>query len=177
VLRADGALDVDLELPRAGLYQLMADFVPAGGAPQVVQRSIVTAGYSGPLLDTLALAADLTDKVIGDTRVRLVMRDAMAGGQRLMTFEILDEPSGRPASGLELYLGATGHLVLMSADLAAASHSHPVADRVKLPSSVAFQVLFPRQGMYRVWVQFQRSGKVLTASFTIPVQERYRTGT
>jgi hypothetical protein len=94
-----------------------------------------------------------------------------------MTFELLDEPSGKPASGLEPYLGATGHLVLMSADMSVASHSHPVADRRHLPASVAFQVLFPRAGTYRVWVQFQRSGKVLTAAFTIPVEDRYRTGT
>ncbi|MFA5908369.1 MAG: heavy metal-binding domain-containing protein [Vicinamibacterales bacterium] len=177
VLRADGALDVDIELPRAGLYQLVADFVPAGGPPQVVQKSIITAGHEGPLLGDLVLTADTDDKVIAGTRVRLGMREAMAGGQRLMTFELLDEASGRPASGLEPYLGATGHLVLMSADMSVASHSHPVAERAALPSSVAFQVLFPRAGTYRVWVQFQRSGKVMTASFTIPVQDRYRTGT
>ncbi len=49
VLRPNGALDVDIAVPRPGPYQLIADFVPQGGAPQLVQRAFVTAGYTGPL--------------------------------------------------------------------------------------------------------------------------------
>jgi hypothetical protein len=30
-------------------------------------------------------------------------------------------------------------------------------------------VMFPREGDYRMWVQFQRRGEVLTSSFTVPV--------
>jgi hypothetical protein len=43
-LHADGLLDVDVQLPRAGVYQMIADFLPVGGSPQLVQKSIVTAG-------------------------------------------------------------------------------------------------------------------------------------
>ena len=43
-LHADGSLDVDVELPRPGVYQMIADFVPTGGLPQLVQKSFVTAG-------------------------------------------------------------------------------------------------------------------------------------
>ena len=88
-----------------------------------------------------------------------------------MTFTLIDETSGAPASDIEPFLGAPGHLVSVSADLSAAAHSHPVAQPGPA-SSVAFQLLFPRAGMQRVWVQFQRSGRVFTASFTIPVDER-----
>ena len=173
---ANGAFGVDLALPHAGHYQLMADFVPTGGAPQLLQRTITTAGYDGPLSTTPALAADLSDKVVDNTRVQLAMREAMAGGERLMTFTLTDALTGAPAANVEPYLGATGHLLRVNADLSAAAHSHPIAEDGP-PSTVAFQVLFPRAGMHRVWVQFQRSGRVLTASFTIPVTERYRAGT
>jgi hypothetical protein len=37
--------------------------------------------------------------------------------------------------------------------------------------TVVFQMLFPRAGDYRMWVQFQRRGEVLTASFTVPVKD------
>ncbi len=175
-LGANGAFGVDLALPHAGHYQLMADFVPTGGAPQLLQRTITTAGYDGPLSATPALAADLSDKIADDTRVHMEMREAMAGGERLMTFTLTDAKTGAPASNIEPYLGATGHLLRVSADVSAAAHSHPIAQDGP-PSTVAFQVLFPRAGMHRVWVQFQRSGRVFTASFTIPVDERQRTGT
>ena len=71
---------------------------------------------------------------------------------------------------------ATSDLLLVSADLSSAAHSHPLA-QAGPTSSVAFQVLFARAGMHRAWVQFQRSGKVMTAAFTIAVSERQRAAT
>ena len=55
-LHADGSLDVDVELPRAGVYQMIADFLPVGGSPQLVQKSIVTAGYTGVLFSRLRIS-------------------------------------------------------------------------------------------------------------------------
>lgn len=173
---ADGAFDVDLALPQAGHYQLLADLVPAGAAPQLIQHAITTAGFEGPLHGVPTVAADLADKVIGNTRVHVSMREAMAGGARLMTFDLFDASTGAPVVDLEAFLGAPGHLLVVSADLSYASHSHPLAEEGPV-SSVAFQVLFARAGLHRVWVQFQRNGRVITAPFTIPVEPRQRTGT
>jgi len=48
----------------------------------------------------------------------------------------------------------------VSADLAIAAHSHPVADMsAQGGPTVVFQMLFPRAGDYKVWVQFQRRGE------------------
>lgn len=173
---AEGAFDIDLALPRAGHYQLLADLVPTGAAPQLIQRTITTAGFEGPLHQAPAFAADLADKVIGNTRIHLSMREAMAGGERLLTFDLVDAATGAPVMDLEAFLGAPGHLLVVSADLSYASHSHPLAEEGPA-STVEFQVLFARAGMHRVWVQFQRNGRVITAPFTIPVEERQRTGT
>ena len=35
---------------------------------------------------------------------------------------------------------------------------------------VQFNLVFPREGTYRVWVQFQRNGVVNTAYFDVPVK-------
>ena len=140
----------------------------------MLHRAITTAAYEGPLHEIPALPSDLADKVIDTTRVRLEMRSAVAGGERVMSFALIDEPSGAPVTDLQPYLGAPGHLVAVSADLTTASHSHPMTE-AGIGSTVAFQVLFPRPGMQRVWVQFQRGGKILTASFTVPVEQRQRT--
>jgi hypothetical protein len=173
-LRSDGSLDVDVELPRAGVYQLIADFLPVGGAPQLVQKSIVTAGYTGALAVTPHPAPDLADKIVGGTRVKLTMPEPLAGREQLVTFDLQDAATGAPVADLQPYLGAVGHLLLASADLAIAAHSHPVAEMsAQAGPTVVFQMLFPRAGDYKIWVQFQRRGEVLTAAFTTPVKGRY----
>jgi hypothetical protein len=173
-LHPNGALDVDIEVPRAGAYQLIADFVPAGGVPQLIQKSFVTAGYSGRVAAVPRLAPDAADKVARGTRVTLTMPEQIAGREGLITFDVSDETSGRPVNDLEPYLGATGHLLLASADLEIAEHSHPVAGISTTGGpTIVFQVLFPRPGTYRMWMQFQRRGEVITVPFTVPVAGRY----
>jgi hypothetical protein len=171
-LHQNGSLDVDIELPRAGVYQLIADFMPAGGSPQLLQKSIVTAGYNGPLVAPPALTPDTADQVVNGTRVKLTMPEPIAGREQLVTFELEDATTGAPLHDLEPYLGAAGHLLLVSADLSIASHSHPVAEiSTSGGPTVVFQMLFPRAGDYRLWAQFQRRGEVLTSSFTVPVKQ------
>jgi hypothetical protein len=172
-LQADGALEVDLQVPRPGPYQLIADFLPTGGPPQLVQRSFVTAGYADSLIASAKPPADTADKVSGSTRVKLTMPDAVAGREQLVTFDLEDTATDGPVRDLEPYLGASGHLLFVSADLAIAQHSHPVAEISTAGGpTVVFQVLFPAAGDYRMWAQFQRAGQVTTASFTIPVRPR-----
>jgi len=172
VLHANGALDVDLVVPRPGPYQLIADFLPAGGAPQLVQRSFVTAGYTGPIGAVPVLAPDLGEKIDGGIRVQLTPPRSVARREQLLTFEVADAATGAPVRDLEPYLGATGHLLAASADLSTVFHSHPVAEvSSRNGPTVVFQTLFPSAGMYRVWLQVQREGRVSTVSFTIPVQE------
>src|SRR5688500_12676101 len=48
-LAQDGSLDVDVRLPRPGPYHFFADFMPVGGAPQLLHRAFVSADYDGTL--------------------------------------------------------------------------------------------------------------------------------
>jgi hypothetical protein len=172
-LRGDGSLDADFVLPTAGAYQLIADFMPVGGPPQLIQRSLVTGGYTGHLTLVPALATDTTDKNADGTRVGVTMPEAIAGREQLVTFDLRDAGSGAPVTNLEPFLGAPGHLLLVSDDLTIAMHAHPILELSSVGGpTVVFQVLFPRAGQYRMWAQFQRRGKVLTAPFTIPVRSR-----
>jgi len=173
-LHANGLLDVEVTVPRPGAYQLIADFLPEGGAPQLVQRSFVTAGYTASLSAVPALLPDAADKVVSGTRVQLTMPEPFAGREQLITFDVLDDTTGAPAGDLEPYLGATGHLLVASADLAVASHAHPIADINGSRSNIVFEVLFPRPGDYRLWVQLQRRGQVITTAFTVPVRSLSR---
>jgi hypothetical protein len=76
----------------------------------------------------------------------------------------------KPAEGLEQYLGAWGHMLAASADMVDLIHNHPFL-AYQEDGQVQFNMIFPRPGIYRVWVQFQRQGVVNTASFDIPVEE------
>jgi len=169
-LHPDGSLDAEVTVPRPGAYQLIADFLPSGGSPQFVQRAFATAHYRGSFTQPPTLVADVADKIVRDMTVHLVPPDVHAGREQLLTFELRDRTTGAPIADLEPYLGAIGHVLATSADLSVAFHSHPV-DAVSSPSgpNVVFQILFPRPGMYRLWAQFQRAGRVTTVRFTVPV--------
>ena len=85
-------------------------------------------------------------------------------GTKTMLFFHLD-----PADGIEQYLGAWGHMLAASDDLIDMIHTHPfIADG---GPEMQFNVYFPREHVYRVWVQFQRKGVVNTAQFDIPVKD------
>jgi len=57
-------------------------------------------------------------------------------------------------------------MLAVSNDLIDMIHTHPsIADG---GPNVQFDLYFPREATYRIWVQFQRFGKVNTV-FTIPV--------
>ncbi len=173
VLQPDGSFVQPVVFPRDGVYRLIADFVPTGAAPQLLQHSVVTAGYRGSVRPAATLAADLTPKVIEGVRISITTPEPVAGREQLVTFDLEDEATHTPITNLEPFLGAVGHLLIVSSDLQSVAHSHPLVQMSTIVGPrVVFQVLFPRAGDYRLWVQCQRNGRVLTAPFTIRAQPR-----
>jgi hypothetical protein len=156
---------IDLDLPRPGNYKLLADFYPKGGTPQFIDHYLTTPGFTEPFSQTLAhLKPDLSPKTGENLKVELVMDppEPIPGKKTLLFFTVT------PAEGLEQYLGAWSHMLFASDDLIDTIHTHPtIADGGK---QIQFDVYFPRAATYRVWVQFQRLGKVNTVSFTVPVK-------
>ena len=70
-------------------------------------------------------------------------------------------------AGLERYLGAWAHLLVASNDLIDMMHEHPLlADG---GPQMEFEVVFPRPGVYRVWIQLQSDNTVNTVHFDVPV--------
>ncbi len=61
-------------------------------------------------------------------------------------------------------------MLVVSSDLTAAVHGHPEGISSAGPI-VTFGPVFPAPGMYKMWVQFQRRGQVVTASFVVTVPE------
>lgn len=154
------------QLPHAGNYKLAADFYPSGGAPQLAEKFISTSGYQHGLTGSLAhLAEDLAPKHGENLEVSLTMEKPAPGRKSLLFFHLT------PADGIEQYLGAWAHMLIVSDDLIDTIHQHPsIADG---RPEMQFDVFFPRARTYRVWVQFQRLGRVNTVNFTIPVDASF----
>jgi hypothetical protein len=164
----DGSFALDQELPE-GEYMLVADFLPASGTPQMVQRAIVTPGYAGRLFGAATPQLTSLEQIVDGVRVRMEILSLRPGRRSVLRFVLSHAASGAPIRDLELYLGAPGHLLAIDTELRAAIHGHPEAQ--SLGSEVVFDPVLPAAGRYKLWVQFQRNGRVVTAPFVIDVPE------
>lgn len=161
VLQDDGTFRLTLALPYGGMYRMLADFYPSGSVPQLALNTLFVSGASSPanLVPSLApcKAANLTAALRTDPEQPLA-------GLETKLFYTLD-----PIDGLEPYLGVWAHMLVASSDLIDLLHVHPfLKDQT---STIQFNVIFPRSGLYRIWTQFQRKGVVDTTVFTVSVKE------
>ena len=152
-------------LPKAGTYRLLADFYPTGGTPQLVPKIITTANYQTPLEAAIPhLDPDVAPKQAENLAVELKLDPLQPlAGKKTMLFVRVS-----PAEGLEPYIGAWSHLLAVSDDLIDTIHDHPFI--ANGGPDMQFNIFFPREATYKVWLQFQRKGIVNTVSFVIPVR-------
>ena len=82
-------------------------------------------------------------------------------------FHLVDA-DGKAVADLQPYLGAMGHLVIISADGREYVHAHPLSEAKTAPDgAVEFAAHFPKSGIYKAWGQFQRDGSVFTVPFVL----------
>lgn len=162
--QADGSFRLSTQLPKPGIYKLLTDCYPAGATPQLLPAFLTTEGYQKSIEQSIVKPApDLAAKQTENLNVKLRMDppEPTPGRKTMLFFDLA------PAEGLEPYLGAMGHMLAVSNDLVDSIHEHPFLVN---GSQIQFNLYFPREATYRVWVQFQRNGVVNTAQFTIPVK-------
>jgi hypothetical protein len=167
VALASGSFEIRHAIP-PGEYMVVADFLPQGGSPQLVQHAIVTAGFQSP---TAAPAGPrqptpLADVVVDGVRGRIEAGPITAGQNATMRFTLTHASSGAPVSDLQPYLAAPAHLFLVSTDLTYAVHGHP-AETMSSGPELSFTVTLPALGAYKLWLQVQRRGRVITLPFVV----------
>jgi hypothetical protein len=154
-----------------GEYMLIADVLPQGGTPQMLQRTIVTPGYAGSMFAAPPrLSPTPLEHRAGDLIVRLSMSTLTELRPASLNFEIVDAATGRRATGLEPYLGAAAHLLVVDDALQLPLHAHP--EQLSAPADsggIGFDLRFPTAGVYKMWFQFQRNGQVHTMPFVVRV--------
>jgi heavy metal-binding protein len=179
VLEPGGAWTIDVTLPKPGYYRLLSDFLPTGGAPQFLARTIVTAGFAGddrsqlPALTPDAAAVKTVDSMTASLELNPAV--LVEGQYGHLTLGLKDSATGQPVEDLEPYLGAFGHMLILNEPMTDYVHSHPTprpeneVSRGTGGPSVEFEGYLPRAGLYRSWAQFQRRGRVVTIPFTVKV--------
>jgi hypothetical protein len=152
-------------LPKPGIYKVFADFYPLNGSPQLVPKIISTQGFRKTIDETFVHPArDIAPKQGTNLKVSLSLDPIEPiPAKKTLLFIDLD-----PDDGLEPYLGAWAHMLIESHDLVDTIHAHPsFADG---GPKLQFDVFFPREAIYRIWIQFQRKGVVNTVAYTLPVK-------
>jgi hypothetical protein len=162
-MAADGTWTVDLTLAAPGSYRAIADFTAVVGGRQVAATlgaDLTVGGNYAPVplpgpvqrvtTDGLAVGYDGTPRT--ESTQPLLMTVTGPGGG---------------AAGLEPYLGAYGHLVLLRQGDVGYVHVHP--EPWLIDGKVKFWVAAPSAGTYRMFFDFQVGGRVHTAEWTVTV--------
>lgn len=139
--------------PSGGDYRLFADVAPKASGSQVLMAKLTVSGPKSAEIPRLNPGVAL------QTALPLPSRQST---DVLFRF---DDPRG-----LEPYLGAAGHLILIHEDAETFVHSHPIHDAVT-NGELRFLSRLPKPGAYRGWLQFQRSGAVVTHDLQVRARE------
>ncbi len=156
---------------QGGEYRLFADVAPHNAGSQVLSGILKVAGAAGEKCSSAA-SVSIGTRVIDGVRFEIDPNLPSAGRTGLLTIRVSSAIDGAPISGWEPYLGAAGHLMAVSAGALTFVHAHPDELQAFKPEDgkLSFLARFPAAGAYKVWVQIQRSGKVLTADFPVSIQ-------
>ncbi|WP_026100460.1 hypothetical protein [Fortiea contorta] len=170
IYKGNGRFEVEANFPHSGSYSLFSDYKVAGKAEQVSVLKAEVPGNS-PTAPKIDLA---TTKTFGNTKANLKLsQSTIKTGQEVhLIFNLQDAASNQPLKDLKPYLGERGHLVILkqSLPLTQADYIHAHAMKNTPDAEVHFITSFPKPGKYKMWGQFNRNGKIVTADFWVDVQ-------
>ncbi len=149
-----GTWSVPYTFRHRGRYRLYLDMA------QRVERFVVDAAAAGETRPTETLQETPWSGEREGLRVTVTPRGALETGRDV---EMQVALSG--AADIEPYLGAWGHFVLIDERHRSFVHAHPSGG----PGLMEITSNFSEPGLYRLWAQFQRGGKVVVIPFTLRV--------
>ncbi len=185
-LAPDGTYRVTTTLPVAASYLLYSEFVH-DGMTVLDQREVLAGTASGTSANLSVGAA--TETASGLT-MTLGGTDAIVAGEET-TFTVDVAEGGQPVTDLEPYLAAAAHVAVVSEDTASFAHTHgeaveseggaePAAghddgadehaEATTFGPTLTVTHTFPEAGLYKLWVQVNHHGEVVTVPFVVNVQ-------
>jgi hypothetical protein len=167
----DGSFVIDTNFPEPNNYTIFSDYKPAGDNERVSVMNIKVPGYT-PLPNELAKYSNT--KNLLDTKVSLTFsQPTLKVSQEVnLKFDLKEATNNQPVKDLQPYLGEKAHLVIIksSSPLTVSDYIHAHALKDSPQGQVNFLTSFPQPGTYKLWMQFNRKGKVYTADFWVNVK-------
>lgn len=156
-----GSITIEYAFPKSGTYRLFADHQPKGESAGLAVGELVVGGSDET---AAALVPNVSNEVaVGNIKAHIALT---TGKQETMVRFHLVDSSGQAVSDLQPYLGAMGHLVIISADGREYVHAHPLSEAKTAPDgAVEFAAHFPTPSVYKAWGQFQRNDSIITVPF------------
>ncbi len=167
--KSNGNFTIKTIFPYAGNYTLFSDYKPQGKSEQI---SVLKTQVSGTIQSYVGEIDFKTTKEFGETKVdlKLANTEIKSGEKTTLIFDLKDQ-TNQPIKDLKPYLGERGHLVIIrdGKNLTKSDYIHGHAIKNQSNSQIQFITNFPQSGKYKIWGQFNRNGKVITADFWLNV--------
>ena len=189
---------LDLTFPSNGAYRLFADFTPSAAQMGPDGLKLAVAAFQDVNVGDLKkyslspIGTEEKSKTFGQYQVSLTTQPAQitAGNPESLTFTI--QKDGKLVKNLEQYLGAPGHAIILREGTLDFIHAHAEGhsmssmgttmsgtmpdvnqEGMKMDTggpTINFKTSFPESGNYKIFLQFQHEGQVVTADFVVNVE-------
>ncbi|GFN29779.1 hypothetical protein [Paenibacillus xylaniclasticus] len=163
----EGRFEIQNTFPAGGEYKLIADFKPSDGDSMTTMEWVTLQGLSAPSKPVVPDRSLM--KTEEGVNVQLDIDNPGVNENTVLTFTLTESSGGEPITDLQPYLGAIGHVVIVSEDGERYIHVHAEEGQESGPKAV-FETSFPSSGVYKIWAQFQRSDRVFTVPFVIEAE-------
>jgi hypothetical protein len=170
IYQGNGRFVANVEFPSIDSYVVFTDYKPAKQSEQVAVLKFAIPGKITKLPEVL-----LFDNVKSLDGVEVSFSSSVptikSGHEVILTFDLTDSNNNQPIN-LETSLGEKGHLVIIrsSSNLTTSDYVHARTWSVTSIGQMKFLTRFPQPGKYKLWIEFNRKGKVDTADFWVNVE-------
>lgn len=163
-------IEVKPKFPAPGNYTVFSDYNPSGKKDQV---SVEKVSVPGEVPFPTELESFSKTKTFSDTKINLNLSqpNIKAGKKVTLKFDLKQASNNKPIKDLKSYLGQKANLVVIKSSTSLEENDYIDTETIKKSpeNQIHFTTKFPQPGTYKLWLQFNRNGKVKTADFWVTV--------
>jgi hypothetical protein len=185
--QSTGEFTTNITFPNDGPYRIYPDFTPTPENPQKLTVTVnkdINVGDLSKYKAQPVVAETVTTKSADGFNVDYYFGSTPRAGTQLDYGLTVSNPKVDEQVQLEPYLGAMGHGVIIKEGTLDFIHTHAEgmdmegmdhmsasehAGHQGEPDTMDFSTVFPEAGTYKIFTQFQVTGKVITTDYVIKV--------